>query len=85
MSTHRPCSEENRKTPKMLIESLNRCANKDLCVGCIYQDIAEAREHIGYGDECIDLLMQDTIEVLRAMSKRISQLEAQVSHYKEKQ
>ena len=84
MSTHLEFKDEYRRNPRMVAKSLKHCQHNDVCVNCVYQSVAEEKELIGYGESCIDLLMEDARLVILSLLKRIDLLEMQVKYHKEK-
>lgn len=78
-------TEESRRNPKMIAKCLARCQRMDVCKSCVYEQYALDEERLGYGERCIDLLMEDARQVILALMKRVDLLELQVAYWKGKE
>ena len=50
--------------PKRMAKNLVRCACREVCIGCSYEEYAVWCENTGYDDTCIDKMMRECAVML---------------------
>lgn len=50
--------------PKRMAKNLVRCACREVCIGCSYEEYAVWCENTGYDDTCIDRMMRECAVML---------------------